>query len=156
LRDWTQTLFPASYMGVPFWVKSDKAPGGRRLAVTEKPGVDTPDIEDLGNKARFFHVDGYTLGDASDVQMAALTAVCNSAGPGVLVLPAQGPQLVHCEDFEPSRDRDKMGRFGFTAKFILAGVSPSVTPPEYLAQLAFDAVGALSGAASGFLSGLSL
>jgi prophage DNA circulation protein len=155
-RDWPSTLWPASYMGVPFWVEDDGAEGGRRLAVTELPGVDWPDIEDLGNKVRPIDVQGYTLGDFSDAQMDALEAVCNSEGPGTLVMPAQGPLMVHCESFKRGRKKPQAGKFTFSAKFILVGASSIASPPEYLAQLTFDAVAGLRSASVGFLGQLSV
>lgn len=156
-RDWTKTLFPASYMGVPFWVETDRAETGRRLQVSELPGVDLPDIEDLGRKANHFEISGYFIGDVSDTQMTSLEQVCGAQGPGTLVLPAQGPQLVHCESIRRRREKKKMGYFGFEAKFVLATASAAPTSVAYLAQLVFNAAAAVGAAAPGFLNaGLSL
>lgn len=157
MRDWTQTLYSASYKGVPFWVKRDGGDVGRRLDVVDIPGADAPFIEDLGAKRQPIEISGYFIGDVSDVQMTALETVCNQAGAGVLVLPAQGPVTARCEDVKRSRERDQMGRFGFEAHFVLdprsgfAGAAAAL-PADYLAQLAFDANDRLGVALVGVLA----
>jgi prophage DNA circulation protein len=157
MRDWMATLWPASFMGVPFWVEDDGATTGRRVSTTSFPGVDEPFNEDLGRKARYIEISGYFIGDVSDGQMTALEAVCDGVSTaGTLVLPAQGPIQARCEDIKRNRKRDKMGRFGFTAKFVREGLGSPLAPSEFLAQLAFDAVGALTAAAPAFLNGVGL
>lgn len=153
-RDWMATLWPSSYKGMPFWIEHDGGATGRRLAVTDLPGAEDPDVEDIGRKTRTIDVTGYMLGDVSDVQMTSLETICETVGPGVLVMPAQGPITAWCDEIKRDRLRDKMGYFGFTAKFIRVGGSPAgALPGPYLAQLAFDGVTALAGAAAGFLNG---
>ncbi len=156
-RDWPATLWPASFMGVPFWVERDHATTGRRISVTSFPGVDEPFNEDLGRIARTVEITGYFIGDVSDRGMTALETACESdAGVGVLVLPAQGPIQARCETIKRDRMRDKMGRFGFEAKFVREGLSSPLAPAEYLAQLAFDAAGTLAAAAPSLLGEIAL
>lgn len=152
-RNWIVDLLPASFGGAPFFVETDHAMTGRRISVTEFPGSDEPFNEDLGRRARTIEIEGYCGGDTSDVQMLALEAACESGTASILVMPSQGPVLVRCLEIHRDRHRDKMGRFGFHARFVREGVSSALAPAEFLAQLAFDAGGALSAAASGFLSG---
>jgi prophage DNA circulation protein len=157
MRDWTATLWPASFKGVPFWVERDHADTGRRVSTTSFPGSDDPFNEDLGRKARYIEITGYFIGDVSDVEMTALEAACDTgSGPGVLVMPAQGPIAARCETIKRDRMRDKMGRFGFEAKFVREGLASPLQPQEFLAQLAFDAVDALAAAAPAFLNGVGL
>lgn len=160
-RDWTKTLFPASFRGVPFWIKRDNMDTGRRLNVTDIPGSDTPFIEDLGAKHRPIEITGYYLSDTSDSEMTALETACDQDGAGVLVMPAQGPLTARCDHIKRDRQRDEMGRFAFEARFILDPRSGFATPQSalpaaYLAQLAFDANDALAAALPGFLSGVSV
>ena len=159
MRDWTRTLFDASFKGVPFWVKVDRMDTGRRLNVTEIPASDLPKIEDLGARQRPVEIHGYFLGDVSDVEMTALETVCNQPGAGTLVLPAQGPVTARCHIIKRHRDRDQMGRFGFDAQFVLdprsGFAAPAAAyPADYLAQRAFDAADGLAAALPSVLGGL--
>jgi prophage DNA circulation protein len=161
MRDWLTTLYPASYKGVPFWVERDSMETGRRLDVTEIPNSDIPFIEDLGARQQPIDINGYFIGDVSDVQMTALEAVCGQAGAGPLVMPAQGPLTARCQHIKRDRLRDKMGRFGFNAVFILdprsgAAAATAAYPAAYLAQLAFDANDQLGVALTGMLAGFQV
>lgn len=156
MRDWTKTLYPSSYKGVPFWIKHDDMLTGRRLNVTEIPRSDIPFIEDLGAKQQPIDIAGYFIGDVSDVQLTALEKVCAQDGAGPLVMPAQGPLTARCHQIKRNRDRDQMGRFGFDASFVLDPRSgfatpQSALPADYLAQRAFDAADGLLPALGGLL-----
>ncbi len=157
-RDWTKTLWPASFRGVPFWVERDNMTTGRRLSVVEFPGADTPFIEDLGGASTPIEITGYLLGDSSDAQIAALEQACFTQGAATLVLPAQGPVQARCEHIKRDRLRDKAGRFGFEAKFVIDGTAPAASSsvPEYQAQLTFDAGQGVVAAAGSFLAGASV
>jgi hypothetical protein len=154
--DWTQEFFPTSFKGVAFWVDRDRATSGRRLVVTPFAASNGYDVEDMGLLPPSFEVVGYCAGDSSVADMAALEAAASVGGPGLLMMAAQGPVLAHCFLTRRERARDRMGRIGFEARFVLAPLALAAQPPEYLAQLTFDAVGGLSAASGGFLNGLSL
>lgn len=157
MRDWLATLWPASYMGVPFYIERDEEDGGRRLHVHEFPNRDDPFIEDLGASVREWSVKAYLIGDASDAQSDGLVQMFVTKGPGTLVLPAQGPVNARLHTYKRERERDKMGLFGFTLKFFRDGTATAITSSPYLGQLVFDAGAALAGAAGGLLqTGLSL
>ena len=159
MRDWTKTLFLASFKGVPFWVKHDEMATGRRLDIADIPGSDIPLYEDLGAQHQIVQIVGYFIGDVSDAEMSALEKACGQAGPGVLVMPAQGPMNVRCEQIKRNRDRDQMGRFGFEATFFVdprsGFASPqSAFPADYLAQIAFDASDGLGASLNGLMARL--
>jgi hypothetical protein len=159
MRDWTKTLYPASWRGLPFWVEHDATETGRRLNITDIPGADDPFIEDLGAKHRPIEIDGYYISDFSDAEMIAFENAINTKGAGTLVMPAQGPLTARGDHCKRSRFRDKMGRIGFTARFILdprsGFANPTASyPADYLAQRAFDANDGLAAALGGLLGGL--
>jgi prophage DNA circulation protein len=150
-------LMAASFKGVPFWIEKDQASVGRRLDITSYPGSDAWNIEDLGRLPEPIQISGYLIGEQSGSQISALEAAARLEGVGPLVLPAQGPQTARLLTIKRDRHRDKQGRFGFEAHFILIGAAiATAQPAPYLAQLAFDAVGQLSAAAGGFLNGLQV
>lgn len=124
MRDWTK-LLPASYNGIPFHVHGEELSGGRRLAIHQTAGGEAPVIEDLGRAYSSFAVTAYLAGDLADVQANALIAAAGTAGPGFLVLPIDGPQMVHVPDggFSRARSKDRNGYVAVDLTFIPAGVA---------------------------------
>lgn len=89
----------ASFRGVAFFVESAEGGGGRRAVVHEFPLRDDPFVEDLGRKARVFHLDGYVIGDDYLAQRdALLSALEDVGGPGELVHPHHGVMRAICLD----------------------------------------------------------
>jgi prophage DNA circulation protein len=148
MRDWLSTLWPASYMGVPFWTEKADERGGRRLFVHEFPRRDDPYVEDLGACARRFDLTAYVASDMADFDSAALAAVFDSEGPGPLVLPVQGSISAHCQTWSRAHERDRLGFIAFQAAFVRDGAATSVVTQDYLAQLVFDAADGLAAVAT--------
>lgn len=82
-----RNLVGASFRGVPFFVEIVELSTGRRLVVHEFPLRNTPFVEDLGQRARKFRVDGYLIGDDYLTQKTSLLDALEAEGPGELVLP---------------------------------------------------------------------
>lgn len=143
---WPATLWPSSFKGAAFWMEADKENGGRRLVTHQFPKRDDPFHEDLGEDARTWDLTLYLAGDASAAAAAALTATLAQAGPGTLVLPAQGPVQARCVTFSRDRSRDRMGFIGFSAHFTREGLgagAAAFATPDYLIQLAYDGLAAV-------------
>lgn len=121
MRDWTK-LLPASYNGVPFKVDGEEMSGGRRQAIHMVAGEQPPVIEEIGPGVTTFSVTGYLVDDLADAQAHALAAALMMPGPGFLILPIDGPQLVHVPDngFSRSRSKDRNGFIAYDMSFILA------------------------------------
>ncbi|MBV8972851.1 MAG: DNA circularization N-terminal domain-containing protein [Sphingomonadaceae bacterium] len=97
-------LLPASFRGVPFAVRSNATQLGRRLAVHQYPGRDTPWVEDLGRGARRIHFAGFIVsgdvvlgGTPVAAQRALLIAAAEKKDPGTLTHPTLGILQVACE-----------------------------------------------------------
>lgn len=152
-RDWVLSLRPASFRGVPFYVRSDGLAGGRRLVQHDFTGGEAQLIEDFGAAERSFDVDAYVIGDASDFAAQVLLAALDRRGPAPLTLPLAGPSMVHAVEWWREWRLDKLGYIGFTLRFVRAG-SPGV--PGITAQtvsgLAVAAVASLSVALAGAFS----
>lgn len=121
MRDWTQTLRRASFRGVPFWVETAGRTAGRRVAVHLISGGEAAPTEDMGRIAGEFSVMAYHASDAADVESAALAAVADAFGPGLLMLPINPGVMVHCLVCEPEFERDRMGYVGTRLTFVRAG-----------------------------------
>lgn len=147
------SLFPASFRGLSFFVETDIEHGGRRLVVYEYPHGEDHDVEDLGKSAKHFRVTAYLVGDTVLSQSKALKAACDKEGAGTLILPEQGTQQARCQSFERNRSKDQAGYIGFELAFVLEGGNGSVIPSvSALAQAGFDAIGDLASTASSALS----
>lgn len=152
-RDWVLSLRPASFRGVPFYVRSDGEAGARRLVQHDFAGGEAQLIEDFGAAERSFDVDAYVIGDGSDFAARALLTALDQRGPAPLTLPLAGPVMVHADSWWREWRLDKLGYIGFTLRFVRAG-SPSVAGigPEAVSGLAVAAVVSLSTALAGAFS----
>lgn len=136
-RDWTKTLWMASYKGVPFWVDDDGEDGARRIVIHEFPMRDDPFLEDLGERSRQFEVTAYVASDSADADAAAVIATCATRGAGILVLPGHGPILVRCLTFRRDRRKDRAGFIALALMFVRAGASSALVSGAQLANMVF-------------------
>jgi prophage DNA circulation protein len=139
VRDWSATLWPASFKGVPFFFESDDEAGGRAVKVHEFPNRDDPFIEDLGQKARYFAGTAYVTGDDADAQAITFAEMLASAGSGTLVIPIRGPLQVNALPFKRTSSKDKFGYIAFSVRFVRAGASNALASVLMLGQQIFDA-----------------
>lgn len=145
MRDWTSTLYPASYKGVAFFIELDALDAGRRIVAHEFPHSDQPFIEDMGDGVRVWRLSAYVASDAADAEAAALVAALSSKGPGTLVLPIDGPVQARAQrPWSRRRERDRAGYIAFDLTFIREGVNFGGASAAHLAQLAYVAVDALA------------
>lgn len=148
MRDWASTLRPASFRGVRFWVDYEELTGGKRIARHEYAGGRRTRMEEMGLKTPSFSVTAYLLGDASDMEAAALSTACNAAGPGRIVLPIDAGQLAYIEDFRRSRERSQRGWISF--EFTVVPASGEILPSLGIVDVDTSFAGILSAAASAF------
>lgn len=127
MRDWTQ-LLPASYNGVPFHVDSEELTAGRRQAIHMVAGETPPVIEEIGPGATSFSVTAYVTGDLADFRAHVLVAALMAPGPGLLVLPIDGPVMVHVveDGIRRARSKDRNGYIAIDLGFIVAGATGGV------------------------------
>lgn len=123
MRDWKNAFRRASFRGIRFWVDEDGPETGRRVAVHEISGGNVPVIEDMGRATTRISVTAYVVGDDALVFGLALESACNGDGAGLLTLPMDPAQVVHCEGCRRSRHKDKNGYIAYDLAFIGAGGS---------------------------------
>lgn len=134
IAPWRQTLQPASYNGVGFYVDTDTKSGGRRLVPHEFPKRDTPYVEDMGRRVRHFVVTAYVIQGPSngyDYQPGrdALIAQLETEGPGILVHPTLGTDVVEVDTYNVTERLSSAGGMAeFEISFLEAG-SPIATTP---------------------------
>jgi hypothetical protein len=123
VRNWQSAFRRASFRGARFWVEDDGPEKGRRVAVHQISGGDTPVIEDMGRRAVEFSVTAYVASDLADVEGLTLEAACASFGPGLLTLPMDPAQLTICLGCRRNRSKDRNGHIGYDLSFVEAGGS---------------------------------
>lgn len=89
-------VVPASFKGVQFWCTEADIEGGRRGAEGEFPFGEDTAYADLGRKIRVYHLTAVFREDDHVGDASALFAACESPGPGILVHPTRGTQMVAC------------------------------------------------------------
>jgi len=139
---WRDRLRPAFFRAVPFHVDESEIGGGRRLAPHEYPKRNSGYTEDMGRRMRAYRVRGYLIGANYDLVARLLIGVLEADGPGLLVLPVLGEDLVCCANFSFVETKDEGGYATFDMDFLEAG-SP-VT-----AAVATDTAAAVTSAAEG-------
>lgn len=150
---WRQNLQPASYKGVGFKVDVDAKSGGRRNVTHQFPKRDTPYTEDMGRRARRFTVTGYIITGPNnpDYQSArdALVAVLETEGPGLLVHPTLGTDMVNADVYTITERRERGGIAEFEMVFVEAGEDVFSSP---VVDTAAAAISAAQSAIQSFLS----
>jgi prophage DNA circulation protein len=146
LRNWTKTLWAASYKGFPFFFDRDEEEGGLGIVIHKFPNRDTPFNEDLGEEPRFFSGSAYLFGDDADVQTANFVRTLVSHGPGALVIPIYGPISCRCMTFKRTSEKDRLGYICFDVKFVREGAATALISVPNLGQVAYDASAALASA----------
>lgn len=133
--DWRQ----ASFRGAAFHVEVGARAGGRRIVPHEYPKRDDPYAEDMGRRARRWHVTAYFIsypvdgnGDTGEAVLRlrdyrvgrdALIRALEQEGPGTLVHPTLGSMEVACETYTvQDAIREKGGFCVFEMTFCEAGV----------------------------------
>lgn len=118
---WMQRLRRASFRGAPFYVDTASGQYGRRYAMHQYPGRDTPYAEDLGRKQRAWTFQGYCIGGAYLSDRSAVIKACEKAGPARLVHPLLGSFQAVCTDVTFSDRRDVGGFSTLDLSFAEAG-----------------------------------
>lgn len=128
MRNWPKTIPGASFKGFSFHVEDEGiGESGRLVALHPYAKAETHGTEDMGRKARNYHVTAYIVGDDADVQAQAFVERCSTPGPGLLVMPITDAVMVHCIGCSTNNRKSEMGKVAFDLKFVEQG-SPAGGP----------------------------
>lgn len=94
MPQYSDSLHPASFRGVPFQINGADFGVGRRVQVHEYPQRDMPWVEDLGRATREIALDAFLIGPDYIDQVNRLLSALETAGPGTLVHPWLGTMQV--------------------------------------------------------------
>lgn len=155
MATWRDSLGPASFRGVPFYVDVSERTGGRRVVKHDYPFRDQPFVEDMGRKARTFPIEGFVLGDSYLMARDALLDALEQEGSGELVHPYYGTRRVIPLEFRVREGRDVGGG---VAKFAIEfgetdaqSLQPTAIP-DAVAKAKTSADAARSAAGDAFLA----
>ena len=123
---WRDRLRPASFRGVPFFVKTTDAELGRRVEIIKFPFREDTVAQDMGKDSADFTVQAYVIGDDYDNDRRALEAALLTAGPGQLILPTRGESLVNIAPKLKVHESDAEGGMA-TISFSCTVASPQTT-----------------------------
>jgi hypothetical protein len=147
-------LLLASYKGVPFHTKSTHENVGRRLVKHEFPNSEEWFVEDLGIKLPTISATAYISTDCDPeetyLKAEALVEICQTIGPGPLLLPPSTFMVAHCDSCKRSFDKDIQGYIAFELEFLEEGDDGGEAPFQIglairMAGVALsDAVGVIS------------
>ena len=90
LNSYFSQLQQAKFNNVPFFTRSNSTVVGRRNVEHIYPFRDKPWMEDVGMRARKYHIVGFLVGDDVIAQRNALQIALVHKGPGLLVHPTYG------------------------------------------------------------------
>ena len=156
MRNWPKTVPGASFRGFPFEVEAEGLDdAGRHVALHPYAKAEDHGTEDMGRKARKFHVSAYIVGDDADAQAAAFVEICSTPGTGMLILPITPGVLVRCIDCSTNSQKSEQGLIAFSLKFVEAGADGGGFPAIALGdRIAAGLLDTLSGAVDAVLSAL--
>lgn len=137
---WKKNLRTASFRGISFKVESHSRAGGRRGVQHEYAQRDEPFTEDTGRKGRKFSFSAYILGTDYMPERDRLIKALEDAGPGELIHPYHGRQVVNCFDYTSTESTTDGGLVKFQLSFVEAG-------QEAFPDSRIDALSATSAAA---------
>lgn len=150
MRNWPKTIPGASFKGFPFHVEDEGiGESGRLVALHPFAKAETHGTEDMGRKARQYHVTAYIVGDDADGRAQGFVERCSTKGPGLLVLPVTESVEVHCVGCSTNNRKSEMGKVAFDLKFIEKGAQGGGIPPIVLGdRIAQGALDGLAGIVS--------
>ncbi|MCM1512607.1 MAG: DNA circularization N-terminal domain-containing protein [Oxalobacter formigenes] len=152
---WRKNLLPASFRGVPFYVESATASGGRRMIIREYPQRDKASAEDNGMRARQFSVTGFLIGQNFIAGQKRLIAALEEKGSGTLVHPFYGEKTVVLSgDFSISVSANSGGMCTVTMPFTEADTPAYPSASADLGAFVLSSAGSLSEAAQERFAGL--
>lgn len=117
------TLYQASFRGVPFLVKSSNTTGGRKTVTHEYPLSNRRFVEDLGKFERVFTVEAVINEPNYTQKREALLNALETAGGGVLVHPYYGTQDVVALQYSIAESDNALGEGNISMTFQRASLN---------------------------------
>lgn len=121
------TLQKAFWRGVPFSVVASQVKKGRKVAIHDYPFRDGGWAEDMGRALRTYSFSGYLIGDIAPAMQLALDAAIEAPGPGLLIHPTLGAQMVSLLSASTAVRKDAGRVIEVSFEFIEQGAQSLIT-----------------------------
>ncbi|MFK4751437.1 DNA circularization protein [Oceanobacter antarcticus] len=118
---WRDRLQPGSFRGVEFHTQSASGQGGRNVVVHEFPAQEQHYSEDLGKSAGSERLTVFLVGADYDVARDQLIEALDKPGPGKLVHPYTGTQMIQVQSYDWTISSRQGGYCQFSISYVLAG-----------------------------------
>lgn len=115
------TLFSASFKGVPFLMDGSDLSSGRKVVIHEYPNKDFRSVEDMGKNLRTYNIRGVLSaadGITYRILRNSLQNAFDSKLQGIFIHPVDGSVNVSCTSYTFTEDFSKTGELNFTATFL--------------------------------------
>jgi prophage DNA circulation protein len=122
-KTWIDRLTRGAFRGTEFLTESHEARGGNRLVVSEFPGADVPDVQDLGAKAGHWRLNAYFIGPDYDLERNGFLAKLAAPGPDWLTHPWLGLLWVRVLDWSVHESNAQGGFATVSVDFVPGGES---------------------------------
>lgn len=146
---WRDRLKTASWGAFEFMVDSHEAKGGRRLVLSQFPGRDDPELEDLGADADGWRLNAYFVGDDYDLARDVFLDKLRIPGPVWMVHPWLGNKWVRARNWTLTESNAE-GGYAKVAVELLPGGGVVSQPETDVADAAEQSVGKYAEAASDY------
>jgi len=142
---YNEPYLPASFKFVPFYALEADSEHGRRGAEGEFPFGEQTGYADLGRRIRKYNLKGRLASNNHNLEAAAIIAVCELPGPGILIHPTRGVINAACTRLVVS---DKMEEEGGVTYLDMQFVEANEWPNgfSFLGQLLGLVIGPVIGA----------
>ena len=120
-------LQKAYFRGVPFSVIASSVRKGRKVAVHDYPFRDGGWAEDMGRALRTYSFIGYLVGDDAPAMQLLLDLAVETPGPGLLIHPTLGAQMVSVLSCGTAVRRETMRVIEIAFEFIEQGSQSLLT-----------------------------
>ncbi|PTQ68138.1 DNA circularization protein [Pseudomonas sp. GV071] len=127
---WAETLFDASFRGVPLQVISENLEGTRALSQHGTPYKDGDAVVDLGRAARKFELNVVVYGNSYERELRELLESLDTLGPGELIHPVYGSLNVVVQDWKVLHAADRPNYATVTLHVVEASADAPFFPAD--------------------------
>jgi len=114
-----EKLLPASWKGIPFFVRSEiLTEGGRRIALHDYPNSSERFVEDLGELPPSFSVTAFVTGEDFLERADQLERALKEPGKGRLSMPTFGSKILFAMPYRKDSSQTEVGEIKFELSFV--------------------------------------
>jgi prophage DNA circulation protein len=118
---WLERFLNGKFRDAPFKLEAHDAVQTRQIITHSFPGSESHYSQDMGREPLGFQINAYIVGKDYDLDRDNLMKACSQPGPGELVHPYLGIQLVHVKSVTLRENKAELRVAKFEIVFVEAG-----------------------------------